>query len=198
MESTLPSRSQQILVDYTIITRSIIVLSYKVTITLSLSYIHYLFVGVADSECRFITIDVGAFGRQSDGGTLRQTPIYTQLCDGSFPMPHDCTLPNSSQVVPHYLVGDEAYPLRTFLMRPFPGSVLNDQRREFNRRISRARQCIECCFGILAAKFRVLKSDIELCANKVDLIVKACCILHNCIIDQEGKLFIQMNCLYYY
>jgi hypothetical protein len=32
--------------------------------------------GVADSECRFILIDVGAYGKQSDGGTFSASTLY--------------------------------------------------------------------------------------------------------------------------
>ena len=87
---------------------------------------------------------------------------------------------------PFYLVGDEAYHLRTFLIRPFPRTVLTDDRREFNRRISRVCQCIQCAFGILAAKWRCLKT--ELSPAKVDNVAKACCILRYLIIDKEGLL----------
>jgi hypothetical protein len=33
--------------------------------------------GVADSECRFIFIDVGAYGKQSDGGTFSASTLYS-------------------------------------------------------------------------------------------------------------------------
>ena len=131
---------------------------------------------------------MGAFGRQCDGSTVRQTPIFIRLAQGTFPLPEEKNLPRASTKAPFYLIGDEAYPLRTFLMRPFPRTVLTDERREFNRRISRARQCIECAFGILTAKWRCLKTELELSPAKVDNVVKACCILHNLIIDEEGLL----------
>lgn len=52
--------------------------------------------------------------------------------------------------------------------------------------LSRARRCVECAFGILTSKWRVLKKDMEIYPDKVDIVVKCVCILHNIIIDREG------------
>ena len=39
---------------------------------------------------------------------------------------------DDGRATPYVLVGDEAFPLRPYLMRPFPGSTLNDERRVFS------------------------------------------------------------------
>lgn len=48
----------------------------------------------------------------------------------------------------------------------------------FNYRLSRASRCIECAFGILTNKWRVLHQPLIVTINFAD-IIKACCILHN-------------------
>ncbi|KAK2722668.1 hypothetical protein QYM36_003001 [Artemia franciscana] len=49
----------------------------------------------------------------------------------------------------------------------------------FNYRLSRARRVVENTFGILASRFRVLKSTMMGKLETIDHIVKAVCVLHN-------------------
>jgi hypothetical protein len=37
-------------------------------------------------------------------------------------IPEDKQLPGTSYLAPHVIVGDEAFPLKSYLMRPYPGS----------------------------------------------------------------------------
>ena len=61
-------------------------------------------------------------------------------------------LPNDMEEthVPHILLGDEAFPLRCDLIRPFARNALTNERHIFNYRLSRARRVVENVFGILA------------------------------------------------
>lgn len=142
--------------------------------------------GVADSNCRFLAIDVGARGKQSDGGVFRESDLYHCLMNDLFCLPSGQNLPNSDDFLPFVLLGDEAYPLLPFLMRPFPRSNLSNEKVIFNYRLSRARRCIECAFGIMSQKFRLLDKTIETSPDTADIVIKSICILHNVVIDKEG------------
>lgn len=48
---------------------------------------------------------------------------------------------------------------------------------------------MECAFGIMTAKWRLLGKCIETNVNKAESIVKCICLLHNIIIDREGGDF---------
>lgn len=142
--------------------------------------------GLVDANYRFINIDVGGYGKQSDGGTFRSSALFLYLSEGRLNIPNDCTLPNSDITVPYVMIGDEAYPLLRNLLKPYRRQNLDADKEYFNARLSRARRTVECAFGILYAKWRILGKAIETFPDVADDIVKCICLLHNIIIDREG------------
>jgi len=88
--------------------------------------------------------------------------------------------------LPFVILGDEAYPLLSYLMRPYPRRQLTESRRLFNYRLSRSRRAVESAFGILAGKWRILNKPFETSPDMADRIVKCICVLHNTVIDREG------------
>lgn len=105
-----------------------------------------------------------------------------KLLAGQLPLPQDNSLPNSNKKFPFFFVADAAFPLKNHIMRPFPGQLLNNRKRIFNYRLSRARRIIENAFGILVARWRILKSTLHCAPGNCEKIVLACIALHNFII----------------
>ena len=70
------------------------------------------------------------------------------------------------------LVGDQGYPLKEHLMRPYPtaNGRVSRQKEIFNYRLSTARRTVECAFGILAARWRCLKTELQVNPEHVDTI----------------------------
>lgn len=117
---------------------------------------------------------------------MYNSKIYQRIDKGSLKIPNMEELPNSKIMAPFVFIGDEAFPLREHLLRPFPRKLLNDENKSYyNYRLSRARMTVECAFGIAASKFRILQKSIETKIENADHIIKAICILHNVIIDLE-------------
>lgn len=94
---------------------------------------------VVDSDYKFVVVDVGAYGKQSDGGVLQNSVFGKRLDEGRLELPRDLPLPGTSLSAPCVFVGDEAFQLRTDFLRPYPGRQLDDMKRIFNYRLSRAR-----------------------------------------------------------
>ncbi|XP_063903794.1 uncharacterized protein LOC135123231 [Zophobas morio] len=141
---------------------------------------------IDDANYRLTFIDVGAYGKQSDGGIFRESNLYHLLQSSSLNIPEEDSLPGTQIHMPYVLIGDEAYPLLENLLKPYAKNQLTLDAEYFNRRLSRARKTIECTFGILYSKWRLLSKGIETNENTADNIIKAICVLHNTILDREG------------
>jgi hypothetical protein len=68
-----------------------------------------------DADLKFVTVDVGAYGKQSDG-VFRNSAVYQSLETRSLQLPEDTVLPHSEITLPHIFVGDEACLLTTYLI----------------------------------------------------------------------------------
>ena len=81
--------------------------------------------------------------------------------------------------MPFFLVGDNAFPLRSYMVKPFSHRYESREERIFNYRCSRARRVVENGFGILANRFRCLLTTLATTPGNSVSIVKATLTLHN-------------------
>lgn len=132
-----------------------------------------------DANYFFTLIDIGAYGSESDGGIFRNSVFGNMLEENLLNVPPPRRLPNSDIVQPFVIVADEAFPLKSFIMRPYPGRQLTFAERIFNYRLSRARRVIENTFGILVNRWRLLRTMVTAKVENIDVFVKAIVCLHN-------------------
>ena len=91
--------------------------------------------------------------------------------------------------VPICILGDSAYPLQTWLMKPFANSgTLTHDQQHFNYRLSHAQIVVENVFGCLKARWRRLLKKHDMSIEHIPTIISACCILHN-IYEIHGESF---------
>uniref|UniRef100_A0A673B144 DDE Tnp4 domain-containing protein n=1 Tax=Sphaeramia orbicularis TaxID=375764 RepID=A0A673B144_9TELE len=86
------------------------------------------------------------------------------------------------------ILGDAAYPLLPWLMKPFPESrgVTPDQ-VNFNDCLSQARMVVERAFGRLKGRWRRLLKLQDSHISLVSQVTSACCVLHNFCEDQNEE-----------
>lgn len=106
-----------------------------------------LLMAVVDANYKFIYTNVGVQGRVSDGGLFAQSDLRAALDERKLNLPPAKALPNTNIIMPYAFVGDEAYPLRNDLLKPYPHRRLQPEQRIFNYRVSRARRVVENAFG---------------------------------------------------
>ena len=145
---------------------------------------------MCDAHYRFILLDVGDCGRHSDGGVLSNSTFGQALDSGKLSIPTGRPLPGTTQpTLPYVIVGDEAFPLKTNMMRPYPGRNLEEPQAIFNYRLSRARRIIENSFGILAARWRIFRRTIIADPSRVVIYTKAAIALHNYLRTTESSVY---------
>ena len=135
---------------------------------------------VVNSDYEFTIVDIGEAGRQSDGGVFANGHIGYAMNNDllNLPPPRQIS-PNSNKRYPYVFTGDEAFPLKTYLVKPYPRSSIGIKERVANYRISRARRVVENAFGIAASRFRIFRRPIIARTELVVEITKAVVILHN-------------------
>ncbi|XP_044133682.1 protein ALP1-like [Bufo gargarizans] len=153
-------------------------------------YFSFVLFAVCDANYSFRYIDVGSYGSSSDSAVFGHSEFGQLLSSNGLDLPGNTTLPGTSYPsMPFVFVGDEAFGLGEHLMRPYSSRNLCIKRRVFNYRLTRARRVVECAFGILANKWRVLHSPINLKLETAISVVKAACALHNFVRERDGFNF---------
>jgi len=89
---------------------------------------------VADSESR---LDIGGYGQQSYGGTFTGSTLYHFLEDLESTLPKPASFEGSGTETSFVILGDKAYPLQTYLMKPFERKDMSCEGSVFNCQLSR-------------------------------------------------------------
>ena len=146
---------------------------------------------VVDSNYQFTLVDIGDSGRQSDGGVFSASNICRALEEGLLNIPPPRRLRGETRSFPLVLVGDEAFPLTEYLIKPYARATIKEKEQLANYRISRSRRVVENTFGICSSRFRVFRRPIIASVNTVTSVTKAVMALHNYLM--YGRQFAAKN-----
>ncbi|XP_063219239.1 uncharacterized protein LOC134531043 [Bacillus rossius redtenbacheri] len=144
-------------------------------------YFSVVLLALVDDNYKFLAIDVGSYGKEGDAGIFAKSVLGQRLSEGTFRFPEPAILPGTDTLMPHVILGDEAFQLTSSVMRPYPRaqSKCDEEKAIYNYRHCRARRTCENAFGILCQYFRVFFTAIAIKPDTVDLLVIASCIIHN-------------------
>lgn len=150
-----------------------------------------MLLAICDSNHKFLYINVGGFGSESDGSILKRSKLGQMLDRGQINIP-DPELVEGQESgalpIPYFLLGDGGFPLKSYLMTPFSGTDLEESKFQHNKELSRGRSVIENSFGVLAARWHIYNIAITANPEKIDLIIKATTVLHN-FLCEESRLY---------
>lgn len=107
--------------------------------------ISIVLLSVVDANYKFIYVDVGAGGALNAAGIWDRCSLKQalEMEKNVLNIPQIDKLPFSDEQCPFVLVGDDAFPLKGYLMKSYRARELTEERKIFNYRLSRARKSSE-------------------------------------------------------
>ena len=146
---------------------------------------------LVDHQNQFLNVYVRWPGSVHDARILSNSEMFAQGQSRTL-------VPNAARVLdgvplPVVILGDPAYPLLPWLMKPYPGTRLSAKERKFNTRLSRACVVVECAFDRLKGKWRsilmIKRNNVKI--EYMTTFVTACCILDNVCQAHHGNFDVQ-------
>ena len=139
---------------------------------------------LVDGQYKFRWVDAGTAGSCSDAQIFNACQLKRRVEDGRIGFPDPAPITQGGRDVPYFILADDAFALKSWLMKPYGRRMLTREERIANYRISRGRRVVENAFGILVSRFRVMLTTIELPPETVRDVVMTCVVLHNILRSQ--------------
>lgn len=138
---------------------------------------------IANGNYKCLCLDIGINGRVSDGGVFRDSLMSKYINNNNVNLPENIKLRGTNLCTPYVFVGDDEFPLTNRIMKPFRYHGLSKEKKftivvwvvqgEWWKTYSGFRRIVW-----------VLLNPIRLNVEKMELMLTACCILHNFLITQ--------------
>ena len=134
-------------------------------------YYSFIVQGIVDASGTYLSVSTGFPGSRHDARVLRLSNFWS-LAEENTILNMPCMDINGTQIRP-LILGDSAYPLKSWLMRSF----------QDNGALTAARRHV---FGQTKARWRCLHKRIDEDTIKIPYTVTACCVLRNiCILMND-------------
>lgn len=132
---------------------------------------------IVDAKFRFTWASCGYTGNNHDSTIFQATSLYKKIAEKQV-IPNIAKNINNIDVPP-LILGDGAFPFRSWLMKPYSNAALTPDQSYFNYRLSRARMVTEGAYGRLKGRWRSLMRKCDCAKATVRSMTLACIILHN-------------------
>lgn len=138
-----------------------------------------MLLALVDANYKFLFIDVGAQGRIGDAAVYNNSKISQKLEHNQLHVPQPSFLPVTDILCPYMVLADDAFAMKSYLMKPYSRRGMVKSEVIFDYRLSRARRVVENAFGILANRFRVFRAPIAVRPYTAKRVVLATIAIHN-------------------
>ena len=136
---------------------------------------------ICDMDMQFTDVFCGYPGSVHDARVFRNSPFFQDAEANP-----DLLFPRNT-----HLLGDSAYPLKSWVLTPFRNNGrLTRRQKRYNFVHSSTRMVVERSRSLLKGRFRKLKTQMEV--DKIEdapVIIVAACVLHNvCLMNDEDDI----------
>lgn len=133
--------------------------------------------GICNAFGQFINVEVKWPGSLHNARVFANSEIQKLFSDGKLKLFYKELIPGE-ECVPQMLLGDPAYPLLPYVMKEYDHCSSNEE-IIFNQMLRGARNQIECAFGRLKARWRILLRPMDIPVRNLPNVIFACFVLHN-------------------
>ncbi|XP_042300069.1 protein ALP1-like isoform X2 [Sceloporus undulatus] len=138
--------------------------------------------GTCDHTGRFVDVEIGGIHKAR---VICNSAIFKGMEAGTF-VPGNPTITMCGQQIGPLLLSNSDHPIRTWLMKPYPGAT-NDKERLFNENLNRAKRVAEKAFSRLKARWRFLTAPLHVGKENLIPIIASCVVLHN-LCETKGRV----------
>ena len=124
-------------------------------------YFSLVLLALVDADYKFLWVNAGDSGSSSDAQIFNRSKLKRRIENETLGLPPPETLGSGVPNLHYFLLGDDAFALMSWLVKPYSRRQLTREERIANYRISRGRRVVENSFGILVKRFRVLLTTME-------------------------------------
>ena len=87
---------------------------------------------VVNAKYQFTNVDVGDYGRLSDGSVFSSSEFGVVIEQNKLNLPRPKLLPGTNISVPYVFVGDDAFPFKNYFMKSYPREAIQIPERIAN------------------------------------------------------------------
>ena len=98
-----------------------------------------ILLALADADYKFIKVSVAEYGSASNCEVFNESELKELVEGGELGFPNPEPLPGLTENLPNFFLGDETFPMRTWMIKPYSRMRLGQDERIFNYRLARAR-----------------------------------------------------------
>ncbi|KAJ0519268.1 uncharacterized protein LOC110891285 [Helianthus annuus] len=145
--------------------------------------------GVASYDLWVWSAFFGVAGCFNDINTLEASPLIEGYISGTIPKAGFHA--NGNDYEHGYYLGDGIYPEYSIIVKTF-SETFDEKRKYFKKLQESSRKDIERCFGVLQQRWHFIRNPCRMWhKDKIRMAMYACIILHNMIIEDDGKAICQ-------